>query len=88
MSIKRWHAYIEDDDGNDLFVSHQQDAQGQWVRYDDHVAEVVRLQARERELEAALRDVINTPVASASALFAALDRAGRTLAAVSAEKED
>ena len=51
-------------------------------------AEVARLQARERELEAALRDVINTPVASASALFAALDRAGRTLAAVSAEKED
>ena len=44
MSIKRWHAYIEDDDGNDLFVSHLQDAQGQWVRYDDHAAEVERLQ--------------------------------------------
>ena len=58
MSIKRWHAYIEDDDGNDLFVSHQQDAQGQWVRYDDHAAEVERLQARERELETALRDVV------------------------------
>ena len=50
-------------------------------------AEAERLQARERELEAALRDVINTPVTSASALFAALDRAERTLAAVSAETE-
>ena len=49
MSVKRWHAYIEDDDGNDLFVSHQQDAQGQWVRYDDHAAEVERLRAALRE---------------------------------------
>ena len=44
MSVKRWHAYIdeEDDDGNDLFVSHQQDAKGGWVRYDDHAAEIER----------------------------------------------
>ena len=53
MSVQRWTAYVEDDDGNDLFVSHQQDAQGQWVRYDDHVAELEeQLEQREAELHA------------------------------------
>ena len=43
MSIKRWHAYIEDDDSDDLFVSHLEDAKGTWVLHDAHVAEVARL---------------------------------------------
>ena len=124
MSVQRWHAYIEDDDGDDLFVSHQQDAQGQWVRYDDHAAEVQRLrdalerlesdnesseglldmqseiieeqrveverlQARERELETALREIrdqewtenVLDPQWAARIATA-------TLAAVSAETED
>ena len=40
MSVTRWHAYIEDDDGNDVFVAHTPDLLGSWVRHGDHVAEV------------------------------------------------
>ena len=58
MSVQRWTAYVEDDDGNDVFVCVSPDARGEWIRYSDHQAEVERLQARERELEAALREVV------------------------------
>ena len=50
MSIQRWHL--------EAVTLIQKRARmvridrGEWVRYDDHAAEVARLQARERELEA------------------------------------
>ena len=98
MSIQRWHAYIEDDDGDDLFVSHQQDVKGGWVRYDDHAAEVERLQARERELEAALRamfheyegvfDMAVPSMHQSDGAKRAEALARAALAAVSAETED
>ena len=73
MSIKRWTAYVEDDDGNDVFVAHTPDLLGSWVRHGDHVAEVERLQARVRELEAALTD----NAAHLAAAISLLERGGK-----------
>ena len=56
MSIKRWTAYVEDDDGNDVFVAHTPDLLGSWVRHGDHVAEVERLRAVRRALVRDNRD--------------------------------
>ena len=58
MRIKQWNAYIEDGNDYDLVVAHEESPFGTWVRYDDHVAEVERLRAREAELAAALGDVM------------------------------
>jgi len=55
MSITRYFPYVEDDDGHDLFISHQADANGRWVRYADHAAEVERLTAALDEARAALK---------------------------------
>lgn len=55
MSVKRWTAYVADDeDGNDIFVAYASDARGEWVRYSDHEAEVERL----REVVSKARDYI------------------------------
>ena len=54
MSIKRWTAYVGDDDGDDVFVCVTPDAQGEWVRYSDHEVEVERL----REVLSKARDYI------------------------------
>ena len=40
MSVQRWTAYVEDDDGNDVFVCVSPDTRGEWIRYSDHEAEV------------------------------------------------
>ena len=49
MSIKRWGV-----DGSDEAIG--EEMEGEFVRYEDHVSEVERLQARERELEALVRE--------------------------------
>jgi hypothetical protein len=46
---------------------------GKWVLYDDHVAEVARLQARERELEASLTNT----AAHLAAAISLLERGGK-----------
>ena len=99
MSIKRWAAYVGEDANADLEVQHTSRADGAWVRYDDHAAEVERLQARERELETALRDVVanarETPDYTREGVTDCyvltlddFDAARAALAAVSAETED
>ena len=98
MSIQRWTAYVEDDDGNDLFVCVSPDARGEWIRYSDHEAEVERLQARERELEATARPLLDhlwtssarLPTGETIRLLRALGDVldSKPLNAVSAEKED
>ena len=70
MSIQCWFCHPRD--------GMTPDPDGEWVRYDDHAAEVERLQARERELEAALQRL--------GRLANKIAETG--LAAVSAETED
>ena len=94
MSIKRWTAYVGDDDGDDVFVCVTPDARGEWIRYSDHEAEVERLAAeRDRETRGA-RAVHNLALAilERHQNGTAADRRDLksilelTLAAVSAEK--
>ena len=60
MSVKRWTAYVADDeDGNDIFVAYASDARGEWVRYSDHEAEVERLRETLRAV-LMVRDMPNT----------------------------
>ena len=77
MSIKRWTAYVEDDDGNDVFVAHTPDLLGSWVRHGDHVAEVERLRAVRRALVRDNRDktaIIRELKAALAGMVALMER--------------
>ena len=83
MSIKRYD--VEPVDGRKALMVPGDF--GHWVKYDDHVAEAARLQARERELQAALDELL-AAINHVPNINHARLKARAALAAVSAETED
>ena len=55
MSIKRY--FHDCEPGSENYLPLGEHPEGMWVAYDDHAAEVERLQARVREMEATLRQM-------------------------------